>query len=193
MKKLTPDQWLGAGLALMAFGVLSLSVLDMKASGTALTTAKVGVAMPPLSGESLDGTPIELAAGDSGGSVLLVDFWATWCPPCIREMPILESLHAQYERQGVRLIAVNGDTGSLNQRRAVVEEFLLRQGLKVPVLLDDGGSAHTWGIQAFPTLVLVGRDGQVRETFSGLTSRSRLAEAIESALDADSSSPRSAF
>ncbi len=182
MKRLSPDQWMGVVLALMAVGILSLSVLDMRGSGSATSEISEGDPMLPISGPNLEGVQVDYAAGDSKGKVLLIDFWATWCPPCVAEMPVLAAIHREYQAEGVELLTVNADNaGSRDAQANLVRRFLQHQRIDVPVILDDGRNQATYGIRSFPTLIVVGTDGKVSRIFSGLTSREQLESAIEQA------------
>ncbi|MDF1563839.1 MAG: TlpA disulfide reductase family protein [Deltaproteobacteria bacterium] len=182
MKKLTPDQWMGVILALMAVGILALSVLDMRGGSAAGLRVAEGEPMLALEGPDLEGETLRFAAGDSGGKVLLIDFWATWCPPCVAEMPILASIHRELQAEGVEVIAVNADTAGGREGQArLVRGFLKQQQIDLPVLLDDGRNQAVYGIRSFPTLIVVGVDGKVSKIFGGLTSRDHLLKAIERA------------
>ncbi len=182
MRKPTPDQWMGGILAAMAVTLLVLSIFDVGVGGERLR-AKEGDPMLPIQVRSLEGDPVVYTAGDSKGQVLLLDFWATWCPPCVAEMPILAAIHeAHADDSGVRLLSINGDTAASTEAQArLVRRFLKERGLDVPIVLDDGRTQSTWGIQSYPTLVVVGADGRIAKIFHGLTNRAVLESAIEKA------------
>ena len=190
MKKLTPDQWMGVVLGIMATLVLALAILDMQAGWSSFSPMKTGEPMPPVEGRDLDGEIVKISAGDTNGRVLLLDFWATWCGPCIEEMPILQRLHQRYEREGLDLLAVNTDSGTLAQRTGLVRDFLRTHDLDVPVMLDDGRVETAYRVQVLPTLYLVGRDGKIREVYVGVTSEATLEGKIRAALDAPVPPPK---
>jgi thiol-disulfide isomerase/thioredoxin len=95
---------------------------------------------------------------DHAGSVVVLNFWATWCVPCRREMPALLSAAEQLREHGVVLWTVNqGD--SLEQVRA----FLGSLGLKIPTLLDPQlSSAVAWVVRGLPTTYVLDRKGRIR-------------------------------
>jgi thiol-disulfide isomerase/thioredoxin len=115
------------------------------------------------------------------GKVVLLDFWATWCPPCIQMMPLLHDLHRDFSPRGVEILGVNSDGGGASA--AEVEEVLRGHPSPYPILFDDGSANQAYKVRALPQLVLVGRDGAVRQVFIGYTSRGTLASALTKALD----------
>jgi thiol-disulfide isomerase/thioredoxin len=90
--------------------------------------------------------------------VVLVNFWATWCEPCIAEMPSIERLRAKLGGQPFDVIAVN-----YGESRERITEFLQRQHVSLPVLLDPGQeAANAWNAKGLPMTFLVDADGRVR-------------------------------
>lgn len=107
--------------------------------------------LPDLSGE-----PRTLA--DHAGEVVLLNFWASWCPPCREELPSLQRLHDSLGGEGLRVIAVSVDAGSSE----AVSRFVERNGVTLPVLHDRGGGvARRYRVRAYPTSVVVDRAGRV--------------------------------
>jgi thiol-disulfide isomerase/thioredoxin len=102
-------------------------------------------------------------AADSGRIVVL-SFWASWCEPCRRELPLLDSLYGLLDStEAVRFYAVN-----VGEPRAEVDDHVRRTGMKLPVLYDTAQAAsEMFAITALPTLVVVGRDGTVLMAESG--------------------------
>lgn len=118
-------------------------------------------AVPPLDLMGLDGKRWRLEP--TGGRVVVVNFWATWCEPCRTEMPSLQALAQRRRRDGLTVIAVN-----YRETAEVVQQFLARVPFKVPILLDADGEATTaWTPRVFPSTVIVGRDGQPMHTVLG--------------------------
>jgi thiol-disulfide isomerase/thioredoxin len=95
---------------------------------------------------------------------LLMNFWATWCEPCRREMSDLESLHMHWGPKGLKVVAV-----SVDRDTHLVREFLLRESISFTVLLDPQQSLSRDGlnISNFPTTLLVNRTGQIRKRIVG--------------------------
>ncbi|HAN60453.1 MAG TPA: alkyl hydroperoxide reductase [Gammaproteobacteria bacterium] len=92
------------------------------------------------------------------GKVVVVNFWATWCPPCVEELPSLENAWQRYRQQGLVVLAVSGEESD------VVTSFLERLPSEItfPVLIDgDMKSGNRWQIRGLPTTVVVDRSGDV--------------------------------
>ena len=89
------------------------------------------------------------------GKVVLVNFWATWCPPCLEEMPAMERLYRQHRDGGFTLVAVSVDADS-----KVVAPFVTAHKFSFPVALDPSmNMANTYGVRALPSSFIVARDG----------------------------------
>lgn len=136
-------------LLTLAAAVSALEVGDAMASCTALRAA--------ASAESLR------------GRVLLIDFWASWCPPCRRLMPFLNGLQANYSDQGLSVIAVNVD-----EVRADAEGFLRRVSISYPNVYDPQGECPArFGVRGMPSTFLIDRHGIVRDVHIGFRNRNR--------------------
>lgn len=116
---------------------------------------------PKLEARDLAGAPRSLA--DYRGKVVLLNFWATWCPPCQREMPSLERLRARMAGQPLEIVAV-----SSAETPEEVKAYLARMKLGFPVLLDtDGSNTRRWKVFALPTTFLLDAGGRVRQVLTG--------------------------
>jgi peroxiredoxin len=92
---------------------------------------------------------------DYRGQVVLINFWATWCPPCLEEMPAMERLYRQHRDLGFTLVAVSVDADS-----KLVAPFVTAHKFTFPVALDPSMSmANTYGVRALPSTFIVARDG----------------------------------
>ena len=126
--------------------------------------------------ESLtSGSPVKLSS--LKGKVVVLDFWATWCGPCRRWMPIVAKAQRDYADKGVQVYAVN-----LRESEAKVREYLGKQNIEVPVLMDRSGSVATdYRASSIPTTVIVGRDGKVVRVLVGLHGEEDLADVLHEA------------
>ena len=121
----------------------------------------VGKAAPDFKLDTLKGGSMSLA--DAKGQIVLLDFWASWCPPCVESLPHLGRLYGQ-EQDGVKVLAVN-----LMEDRNAVQAFATAQRIDVPILLDKTGAvAKKYHVSGIPQTVLIGPDGVVKEVFVGL-------------------------
>lgn len=97
------------------------------------------------------------------GRPVLLNFWASWCPPCVVEMPSLELLATRFEAEGLEVLAIN-----YRETDAAVRRFIDQTSLSLPVLRDrDGGAAKAFGVRIFPTSVAIGRDGRAQFSVTG--------------------------
>lgn len=99
-----------------------------------------------------------LGPEDFRGRVVLLNFWATWCPPCRREMPSLERLYQEFKDEGFVVLAISEDI----QGERVVAPFMKENGLTFPALLDPEKRAfRLYDIRVIPTTYLIDRDGKL--------------------------------
>jgi peroxiredoxin len=116
---------------------------------------------PALRLPSLDGSQIDLS--DMAGKVVLVNFWATWCPPCVEEIPSLQRLYRRLQPQGLEILAVD-----VGESAETMKQFLKDKPVSFPVLMDTQGDAlQRWGIYAFPTTLVLDREHRVRYAVFG--------------------------
>ena len=116
---------------------------------------------PPLALPDLDGRTVDLGA--HGGQVVLVNFWATWCPPCVEEIPSLDRLRERLAPRGFEVLAVD-----VGEPRDQVKAFLEARPVRFPVLLDPMGETFKrWKAYAFPTSLLLDRRHRIRYSVYG--------------------------
>ena len=120
------------------------------------TYPKQRLTAPAFQVQDLDGNDVSLEGYRD--KVVLVHFWATFCIPCLEEMPVLESLWQQYGGEGLVILGIAGDRGNTK----VVREFAEKTGVSFPVVHDsDGRVRNQYEVAALPTTYLVGRDGKI--------------------------------
>lgn len=121
----------------------------------------LGKPTPRFTAKTLSGEDVELK--DQPGEVFVLDFWATWCDPCVEALPKMAELAKELEEQGVRFYAVNvGETAD------VIEEFLKAKKLDIPVIVDpESRLATAFAATAIPQTVLIGKDGRVEAIHLG--------------------------
>ena len=111
--------------------------------------------MPAFSLENVI-TGKEVGSDSFAGKSLLVTFFATWCPPCIEEIPSMNAAWEVLEKKGYGMLAINAGEG-----RPAVEIFLDKIPIDFPVLLGDNNSLPNWSVRALPTTIIVNADGEV--------------------------------
>jgi thiol-disulfide isomerase/thioredoxin len=120
----------------------------------------------------LDGA--EWVLSENRGKVLLLNFWATWCPPCRQETPELVQLHQRYQSQGFAVVGI-----SLDEQQGAVAPFVARYRIPYPVLLTDENFALGAQIESLPTSVLLDRQGRVATAYNGAVTEEDLRQDVE--------------
>ncbi len=139
----------------------------------------LGKEAPTFELTDLQGDPVNLA-DHLGKEVILLDFWATWCPPCVAALPILSEAAESLADQGVVFFAVNQ-----GEEAEQIQAFLDKKELDVPVVLDQqGATASSYSVEGLPTSVLIGKDGTVQVVYVGFgpSMQSGLVAKLESLL-----------
>lgn len=161
-------------LALIAFGVYSYidenqaekeAEAERNSGGAGMVAPnapsglKVGQAAPDFKLQTLDGDEVSLS--DLLGEKVILNFWATWCPPCREEMPEMEKFHQEFGEE-VHVLAVN-TTGSETKKDAV-PEFVREGGYTFPILLDkDLQVTNDYQAISIPTTYFIGTDGVIQQ------------------------------
>ena len=136
---------------------------EQSAEAGRIASPHPGFAAPDFELETLEGERLRLS--DLRGEVVVVNLWATWCPPCRAEMPALQELYEKHREDGLVVVAVNAtDQDSAEAAR----RFVAERGLTFPVGLDPQGEAsRLYALQAMPSTFVVDREGVVREVLIG--------------------------
>lgn len=133
---------------------------------------KVGALAPSIELTDLDGNVVNLA--DYHGKIVLLNFWATWCPPCQSEIPGFVDVYEDLNEDGLEIVAV-----SVGEKESVVVSFAEEKGMNFSVLLDqDGTIAKKYLVRSIPTNVFVDREGVVRRIVVGAIPEHTLREYI---------------
>ncbi len=129
----------------------------------------------------LEGRPISLAA--LRGKAVWLDFWASWCPPCQAEMPVLRQIDAEYRDRGLAVVAVSVQESSIDDVRAYARTY----GLTYTIGADLGGDIfHLYRVYALPTQFFIGPDGVIRSVVQGPLDEAAAAMHVEAILPAAS-------
>ncbi len=155
-----------------------MEMITGRATSEPVPHALLGLKAPQIELELLDGGKLDLASL-KGKKIVILDFWATWCGPCVQAMPIIEKVAAKFKDQGVELYAVN-----LQEEADEIKAFLKEAKLgDVTVALDSAGkTASAYRAEAIPQTVIVGKDGLVQVVKIGLLPN--LEEALTKDLEA---------
>ncbi len=146
---------------LIVLGVVAAALVFVT-SGRQSKPVRVGDAAPDFRLQALDGRSVGLS--DLRGKVVMVHFWATWCPPCVDEIPSIDRLSRSFPGQDFEVLAVSVDEGG----EGAVKPFLQRNRLALPVLLNpDRSVPGRYGTFKFPETYIVDRSGVVRYKIIG--------------------------
>ncbi len=133
----------------------AMTVLPGMASTTPAVLA-MGASAPTFQLDSMAGKKVNLS--DLRGKVVLLNFWASWCGPCRKEMPILEQLHKQYQSKGVALVGVNVEPDSQEALK-----WLKVTPVSFSILFDrDSSVSKLYQVEGMPNTVILDRKGKVR-------------------------------
>lgn len=151
-------------ILILGAGWIWISRIPAAAEGTERVTAPTkGFPAPDFSLRDSDGSIYELSS--LKGKAVLMNFWASWCPPCRSEMPAMEEVFEQYQNQGFVILAVNSTIqDDLDEAKAFFEDM----GLTFPLLLDmDGSVTQTYQVRSLPTSFFIDREGIIQEVIIG--------------------------
>lgn len=113
------------------------------------------------------------------GKVIFLNFWATWCPPCKKEMPDIENIYKEYgeNKKGVVILGIN------NEKKDVVKKFLEEKGYTFPTVIDENSEVmRKYFIQAFPTSFVIDKEGNVYGYVMGGLTKEQIKQVIEDVL-----------
>jgi peroxiredoxin len=155
------------------------SISDLVDSGMATIGTQEGNLAPEFETVTDDGQPIRLS--DYRGEVVLVNFWATWCGPCLVEMPEFQAAYEQYQDQGFTVVAVNN-----LESAAAVRAFREENALSFPLAMDESGAIQSlYGVQrTYPSSFLLDRNGVILLRRAGILTPDELHEALRDLLTA---------
>lgn len=165
--------WATFGIGFLLIGLAVLLLASPKSSSQAagqpsVVPLEVRFAAPELSLQNINGKTESLS--DFRGNVVLVNNWATWCPPCKAEMPTLAAYYNEHSPAGFTIVAIEA-----GEPQESVAQFATDYNLKFPVWLDpDGASLKAFGNGNLPNSYVIDRSGTVRYAWTGEISRAML-------------------
>ena len=118
----------------------------------------------------LPGVDKNVSLKDFRGKVVYLDFWASWCVPCIKSFPWMDEIKQKYSEKGFEIIAIN-----LDKDRAAADDFLKELNVSFTIAFDESGdSAAQYKLKGMPTSYLIGRDGKVYASHIGFIDKDKV-------------------
>ncbi len=171
---------LSIGMIVVGFLLVAgaaLLLIAQRGDAGSLGPVKIGGRLGNFTLTDLSGKQVQLS--DYAGRPVLINAWATWCPPCQAEMPDLNAFYLAHRSQGFVILAINA-----GETQAKANAFATRLGLSFPILLDPSEALmDALHIADFPTSILVGRDGIVKAVHVGQMSPAMLKNEFSPFLD----------
>jgi cytochrome c biogenesis protein CcmG, thiol:disulfide interchange protein DsbE len=163
----------GTVLLTMRFLFLSLLLALMACSGER-PQLQQGSLPPSFSAETLDGRTVQVPDGVKG-QVVVIRFWADWCPFCYEEMRDIEQVYRDLKGQGLTILAVN-----VGQDRDTAKRFVERTGISYTALLDpDSVTARAYGVIGLPTSFFIDRQGRIHSKILGESNAAMFRRGVE--------------
>lgn len=141
----------------------------------AASPSGAGRAAPDFTLPDLDGKTHSLAS--LRGKTVVIDFWATWCPPCEFQIPVLNKIHEKHGAQGVVVLGVSVDVDG----KEVVAPYAAQHQVQYTILLGSEEVARDFGAPGFPALIVVDPEGRIHSTHVGLIEEAELEKILASA------------
>src|SRR5688572_17400964 len=138
----------------------------------------VGKAAPELNLDLLTGGKVKLS-DHKNKHLVIIDFWATWCPPCVAELPWIDEVVKARADKGVVFYAINEEEDAKDIEQFVEGKNLAH--LKIP-LDKDGAASKAYLVEGLPQAVIIGKDGVVKSVHVGITSKEDFAKALDEVL-----------
>ena len=178
------SNWLFLGVGTVLVLVIAAATLttDSTSASTAWIEPTVPREAPNFTLDRLNGDTFHLR--EHRGEVVVLNFWATWCPPCREEIPDFVSLQRDLGERGVQFVGVALER---DPDPEAVRAFAEEMSVNYPIGLDDGTIARKYGgVRTLPTTFVIGPDGMIRGRIPGRTTESRLRPALEDLLSESS-------
>lgn len=175
MIKVKKSLVLVAFTCVVVFALFTLKVLNKTNEKTIQAKSETAQTAQDFELSNLDKQKVRLSTVYQSKKATLVNFWATWCPPCRGEIPELVKVYNKYKDKGLEILAVN-----LREKPETVKKFAQQAGMNFPILADlDGGVGQLYNVLYIPTTYIVDRQGKIKGVINGGTDEKALENAIK--------------
>ncbi|MEK6742667.1 MAG: TlpA disulfide reductase family protein [Nitrospirota bacterium] len=143
--------------------IVMISIIVLALFGGCMSKEKEGAtaAAPDFTLQDISGKQVRLA--DLKGGVVMLEFWATWCPPCRAEVPAIERLHTQYSGKGLTILAIALDEGGWDG----VKDFVADRKISYTVLRGTEDVSSKYKIRLIPSTFLIDKEGNIKKQYMG--------------------------
>lgn len=157
----------------------STAVLDVTNNTNVIDTSNVSAqTAPDFTLPDINNKSVSLS--DFSGKVIILDFWATWCGYCVKEVPHLVELYNTYKEKGLVIIGIDVDT---DEDAAMLKSFASKQGITYPILLGNKNVTDSYGgVRGIPTSFIIDRNQKIVQTYVGYRDKSTFENAIKDLL-----------
>lgn len=163
-------------VALVAMVAAGFVVAGLTACGKTATAQEGRRSAADFQLTDLQGKPVSLSA--LKGKVVLLDFWATWCPPCRMEIPHFKDLYAAYQEDGLEVVGL-----AVGDQADAVKKFMQENGVSYPVAMSSPAVERDYGgIRGIPTTFLIDKQGRIAKKYVGYQDKSVFEEEIQKLL-----------
>ena len=157
------QQWIAVCVVLLLVGTGVMAGATLLRDELFLIS--VGSRAPDFRAATLDSIPRVKTMADYRGQVVLMNVWATWCPPCVVEMPSIQKLHESYSTRGLKVIGVSIDDPGTTQ---AIRDFTRKHALDFEILHDPAGTIQkSYQAPGVPETFIIGKDGVIRKKVIG--------------------------
>src|SRR5690349_16631471 len=156
---------------------LSLTILALILTCAIVNASEVGDRFPDFTLKNLSGH--EVSSREFGGKVVIVNLWMTTCPPCRKEMPMLQELQNKYASRGVVVVGISADDNAGTASRFARRLKIKYQLLLDPILMTSESEQLKFGLLGLPTTFIVDRSGNIRKKVIGFTYQDDLENALK--------------
>jgi thiol-disulfide isomerase/thioredoxin len=151
-------------------------VASLLLAGCTDTGAKSEVPAADFALQDLQGKTVRLS--DFRGKVVLIDFWATWCPPCRAAIPNIEKIHKEYKRRGLVVLAISMDDGDWDMVRSFAKSY----GMTYMILKGTNDVAAKYGVRSIPMTILLDKSGRIAKREFGYANEEDIEKAVKAVL-----------
>ncbi len=182
-RKHTIGKFIGLALTISIFacgcnGKQSAPKTESRQEETKDSEAENENTAPDFTAEVNDGSSFLLS--EQSGKVVLLNFWATWCGPCVAEMPAFERLYQDYDKEDVAILAIN-----CMEEKSTVDQFVADSEYTFPIAYDEAGEiSQKYPTNGIPYTLIIGKDGSVKKTYIGARDAETQYQEYKKAVDA---------